>query len=547
MPPTSRRLVGLAVALVLLAVPAIVVAPANAALAHYTGTIVQTAAMGGGVNTAQVYVTLHDDGGVDRSVMADPTGEFAFDLDLRPVNYGIAVRSYPFNSLDHHYVETDFTVDAAVTNWGTFEVTRYGNITGTIPGWVASMNPTLITAVKDDGGTWGDHGIALYTADGTFAIPGIDEDDDYTLFFDVPDSAPYLDSYLGGELFDPTLADTVSGTAEQDAAVTATPMVAAQVITGTVLHAGLPVDGADIIAVEENGLSGFHTVSLFDGSYSLSVLPGFTYAVFAAASPYELQAWDHVGACGCGLTPVVAASLPAAGPSGIDFDLVVPASEVELDIHVTDPGGGSATLTAHLFVQVAGAWIEVDSYDTDPGGNVDLYGTTDGMYRIGFESGGDWFPIGHYSMDGGPQGSAAGGGCYIETGSLLTGTVHVIDANVDPAVTSPACADPSLLAGGGSPTGGSGSGSTSGSPRASGSGRGVSAPPIPTPTATATPRPTSTPSARPTAIPEPTASPAPEAAAETTPGAWVLWWVLIVLGVLGIAATVVMLVRARRR
>ena len=531
------------------------VAPAEAATG-FSGTLVDQ--LGDPVLGLEFIIHENDGSpsGVDHHVTSDPTtGDFSL-TGLADGQYYLIIGDNPItggysdvNGDTYQNFGGSFYFLPGNEDLGQIVLQKRVDVSGTIANWTSAMGNLDVQVLTDvGGGNWqtvssGD------SVGASFSIPTAVVDGDYTLYFQLPSTstAPFLDAFLGGEFFDPASAAAVPGIAGTPITGISMTMPDAAFITGTVTDAvtGDGIPGIDVSTEDRpDELFGADTLTDADGHYTLRVIPGLTYAVFAddMSSTYYSMTYQNLDGCGCTFTPVHSTNaLPA---TGIDFALIVD-TEADIAGFVLDGSLSSGTanpfdgVTIHLYKPVTGGWSEVTTTQTDSGGDFQLVLPSLGSYRLRFEMGGVWLPaIDGLAGPGSASGPVAISGCFIDTGTLDASSVvtHVAFAVLAGLNQAGGCtAEPSPNSGTGSTGGTSGHGST-------GHGRSVIAAsdttvatPTPTPTATSTPTPSpsaSTPGDS-VSTPKPTA-PAP-AGLDLT---W-LWIVLAIIAALIIAFFVI--------
>lgn len=248
------------------------------------------------------------------------------------------------------------------------------------------------------------------------------------------------------------------------------------------------------------------------------------------------QVWDHRSflSIGCSCTDVIETpsaqgQLPSP-PPGYDFDLwSFDNAYIAVEAWDVTAGDWYAGLTAHLYKKSGNTWAEVDFRDTDSIGLADLYGPQAVALRLRFSVGGDFVPESAEDFETPANPLTLGSqGCWVELGSLTTNpsSPEAFGVAVELDTTRPKC--PATMPTGGSPV----------VPPASTpvdlSGFTSTPSPAPSATPTPTPTPTSEPSAAPS--PEPSESVAPEPDPAAASGD--LWWVWLLVGILGLAIVI---------
>ncbi|HEY4268736.1 MAG TPA: hypothetical protein VGM94_11140 [Galbitalea sp.] len=547
-----RVLVALAVTVLGLLSLNVAVAPAFAS-GDLKGTLVDQ--LGQPVLGLDFEVWSSSTGTVVSTVSSDSTtGEF--DLNLPDGSYYYWVHDGAMDAGGDTYGlrSESFFITGADTVLGDLVIQKYVDVSGTISNWTAAMGDIHVQLKTNSGGGW----FTVASADSTgasFTVPTTLVDGDYTLYFqlDLSSTAPYLDAFLGGEFLDPAAAATVTATAGTPLSGISMTMPDAAFITGTVTDSDTGVGLDNIyVSTDERPDYDFYADTYTDsnGDYSLRVIPGLTYAVYAddPAADYISMTYQNLDGCGCTFTPVT--STYADPATGIDFALIKDASAAYIEGVVLDDSLGASpgpdpfeNVLVHLYKPVTGGWSQVDVVQSDSNGEFQLTLPTLGSYRLRFEYSGSWLPV----IDGlVGQGSASGpdpaaAGCVVDTGSLDASSVnsHVAYYVIAGLNQAGGCAaEPTPSSGG--------SGTSSG-----GHGRSHPASTIDTTTVvtpTPTPTPTATPSPSPSASDDATPSPQPTSQASTSAGLDLTWlWIGIgcVLALI-IGFVVTMFIRGRR-
>jgi hypothetical protein len=526
--------------------------PAASASASVQGTIVDQA----NVPVVGIAAEIHEQisNAVVGSLTTDASGQFTYLPVLADGDYGLFVldgaADTPGDTYGYNTIQ--FTVSGGNATVPTLVLSRYVNISGVIDNWSAlGMGDVYVEVYRyyPVGDYWTGTSFDVTSTDGTFTIPLTVTTGTYTLWFSPDDYAsPYVESFLGGEFYDPAVATTFHLDDGVGTSTIVMHMRDAAFVYGTVTSDGTtPIPGILVGADEQTT---YPTPSHYteattdaDGDYRLSVRPNATYVVYAYDSPLYLgMTYDGYDACGCQFTPVV--STIATPKTGVDFDLVLASTALYLEGFVLDDqlslGNPLYGVYVHLYKPVPGGWTETDVSYSDGSGYFELLLPAFGSYRVRFELAGVWLPVidgVSFEGSGGPPDLISG--CYVDTGALDATSVSgnsafVIFAGLD-------------LAGGCGPepapsSGGTGGHSTPGHGRTSfgGGGNLVAATPTPTPSATPTsgPSPSSSPSDSPSASPTPDPVPAGDAG-------FPLWIILIIVLVLGIIVTIIVIVRRR--
>jgi hypothetical protein len=480
------------------------------------------------------------------------TGDFDLSLPDGSYYYWVHDGATDLGGDSYGLRSESFFITGADDDLGHLVIQKYVDVSGTISNWTAPMGNITVQVKTDSGGGWST--IATGTSTGaSFTVPATIVDGDYTLYFqlDPASTAPYLDAYLGGQFFDPAHAAPVTGHAGTPISGISMTMPDAAFISGTVTGSdtGLGLSGIYVSTEDRPDYQFFaDTYTDSNGDYSLRVVPGLTYAVYAddPASDYLSMTYQNLDGCGCSFTPVT--STYADPATGIDFALIKDSSAafiagVVLDDSLSGSPSPFDNVQVHLYKPVTGGWSQIDVVQTDNSGEFQLTLPAFGSYRLRFEFSGTWLPV----IDGlVGQGSASGPdpatpGCAIDTGSLDASSVssHVayyVIAGLDQAGGCAAEPAPSSSSGGSS---------------SSGHGRSHPATVVGTatiPVAVPTPTPTATPSPSPSASDDSTPSPQPSSPPITTTGLDLTWlWILLaVLLAIVILFIVIWAVRARR-
>ena len=528
--------------------------PAVAASAAAQGIIVDQA------NVPVVGIAAEIRGQISNTVVANVVTNASGEYDVLPLpvdgDYAIFVLNgaTDINSDVYGYNTIQFTIVGGVAVVPDLVISRYVDIGGVIDNWSPAMGDVYVEVYRyyPIGDYWTGTSFDVTSTDGTFAIPTLVGAGTYTLWFSPDDYAsPYVESFLGGEFYDPADAATFTLADGVGTSAITMHMRDAAFIYGTVTTDGItPLAGIDIGADEQTTYPALwhYTEATTDanGEYRLSVRPGGTYAVYAYDSPLYLgMTYDGFDACGCQFTPVV--STIATPATGIDFDLVLASSAVYIEGIVFDdalagPSSPLDNVLVHLYKPVTGGWTEVDVVQSDSNGDFELLLPAFGSYRMRFELAGVWLPLidGFATEGSGPMLDPVPAGCFVDTGGLDASSVLfdlayfvVVGLN-----TAGGCGPEPTP---GSSGGGGGNGST-GTPRVrtfiGDGGSVVAATPTPTPTPTSSPSPSSSPSDSPSPSEPPIPGP--------TGDAGFPWWIiLIVVLVLGIIITIIVMVRRR--
>ena len=520
------------------------------------GTLTESAVLGAGPIEGQTVVLKNSVGGTAATTVTDVNGAYSF-ASIPSGSYSLFIPTRDHVPGEHSYVEQ--TVSGILVAGGasidTIALTRYGNITGLIDNWVPTSSPTEAYALVDQGvyDYVGVNGISVEVqADGSFEVPGIDEDGYYTLYFSGPEDSPFMDGfYLGAG--DSTFGNDFQGTAEQDYSVGTFDLVEAQHITGTVRTSdGAPLAGALVSALDGTWGYEVDTLSHADGSYVLrvhpdDVVPGLGIFVSASKTGYIDQIYldANVTGCGCGVVPVEVGQLGDPASDGIDFGLF-PEGSILFDVYdyFDDETGQGETaypgVVNHIYKKVTGGWQEITTSTSDIDGLSVAGVQSPGDYRVRLSIGALWLPIEQYydfGIDSDPHTPTAA--CYVDFDDLLADDYLVLNFQADEDAAPGDCAgEPAIV----TP---SSSGGTTTHHHAS--------------TFTTT---TVAPSADPTVTPSPvpSASPAPDTTDEPTapsredgatprsnPAPGIAWWVwlLAVLGVLIVGGVGFFIVRRR--
>jgi hypothetical protein len=529
-----------------------------------TGSIVESASLGGGPVADQTVILQNSAGGTVASAVTNSLGEYTMP-NVPAGNYSIAVPTRAFVSGEHSYVEkvVDRVLVAGGATLAPIDLVRYGNISGQIDNWVPTSTPTQVQAFRYNtvDGEWEEaNGIIVDVAsDGSFEVPGIDVDGDYTLWFHGPNDSPFLDGFWLGAGSN-TFGNDFAGTAEQDYALSGFDLTEAQHIHGTVSGiGGLPLAGAIVTA--ENLILGppwsFSTQVGIDGTYDLRVFPSVIphyfgiYSVSATAPDYYDQ-WYLNASCACGMEPIFVGELGDPAIEDVNFALNSQSSIVfdTYNQYFDESGSnyvGYEGVVTHIYKKVSGGWQEITTTTSAYTGYALGSVSAAGDYRLRFSIGSLWLQVAGYDDFADSDHTfldAPGDGCYVESTGLEPGDYVTFDFDLDDNTAPGVCgAEPAIVIP-------AASGSTTGSTKRPASSTGAAAPSA-APTTTPTPSPT--PSA--TGSPDDGADQAPGRPAEARPDApsdgvpapgldWLLW-LLVVLGVLGVGTAGVVILRRR--
>jgi hypothetical protein len=466
-----------------------------------SGRLVETQALSHGAPITNQYVELSDDPcgcGTTYSTFTDPDGYFSF-VGLPDNTYYLYVPTseHMTGTGAHSYTEySDSLATVGSAYFGEIELTRYGNVYGSIDNWDPSMTGATVLVIFDEGGgSWTPSSyveVEVDSSTGEFEVPGVDVDGTYTVAFFMPDEAPYLDSVLGGQLLGPAIdfdtVETFTVVAEEDYHSVSMTIPAAQLIQGVVSYQPpapdplVLVEGAAVLAFSEDYTYAAMAETDVNGEYTLKVAPGLSYEVFVSAgSPYLDQYWDgHIG-CGCDYDPVTVGAISDPPTTGIDFHLLTEDDVVTFDVYTSlFDGNDFEDVTVHLYQQVAGVWTEVATSDTDSDGLTLLYGLEDNDYRVKFSDGTTWLPIVDVQDANAPGALPLGSQCYYDFEGAELGDEYVYDFHLNEGATVGVCGNASAPSGGGGSSGGHHSG---------GSDTESTSTPTPTPTPTATTEP----------------------------------------------------------
>lgn len=319
-------------------------------------------------------------------------------------------------------------------------------------------------------------------------------------------------------------------------------------ITGVVKDAktGAPLDDVLVFAEGDHYAGPYFDLrgptSGGTGVFSIQVPPGDDYVLTAGDvnSDYDIQFYDHVpalGGCGCLDADVVRVptSWPGTPITGIDFDLMAYDDWVYFSVLTLDASGSSVRPGVRVMLDRrtgGGTWVQIDSATSGTGGYADLFADGAGVYRLRTTIGGKPGIIVTFD-DFGAGASLASGGRSLVFPSLSPscGCGAFEEVDVDLALKG-------ASGGGGTPA--------PRPPQTTSAGPVLPAPATAA-TPTATPTPSPDPESTPTASPDPvtpTVSPTPAPVPTAAFDAW-LWWLLIALLVLGILATVIIIIRRR--
>ena len=359
----------------------------------------------------------------------------AFDLALPDGSYYYWVHDGAVDAGSNSYGlrSESFFITGADTDLGNLVIQKYVDVSGTISNWTAAMGDIRVQLKTDSGGGWST--VASATSTGaSFTVPATLVDGDYTLYFqlDPASTAPFLDAYLGGEFFDPAAAAVVTATAGTAISGISMVMPDAAFISGTVTGSdtGLDLSGIYVSTEDRPGYQFYaDTYTDSNGDYTLRVVPGLTYAVYAddPSTDYLSMTYQNLDGCGCTFTPVN--STYADPASGIDFALVKDASAVFIEgillndaVSVGDP---FENVQVHLYQPVTGGWTQVDVAQSDSSGEFQVVLPALGPYRLRFEYGGSWLPLidGYVGQGSAPGPDPATPGCFVDTGSLDSSSV----------------------------------------------------------------------------------------------------------------------------
>lgn len=428
-----------------------------------TGILVESDARGNAPIEGQPVELRDDDGDTVATATTNALGEYTF-ADVPSGRYTIAVPTRAHVAGEHSYVEESFD-DILVAGGAAvpaLELVRYGNITGTINGWVPTSAPTRVVALRYDSsdGEWHESsGIEVeIAADGTFEAPGIDIDEYYTLYFDGPDDSPYLDAFYRGTPSD-ALGSDFQGSAEQDYALGAFDLETAEYITGTVTTAtGTPIAGATVTALSLVFYDVYTAVSAADGTYSIkvqgdsSVIPFNVYEVSAEAAGY-IDQWylNDNGGCGCNIVPVIVGTMSPMPWSDIDFALF-PTGTIIFDTYDGYFDDAATTyeeyegVTTHVYKKVTGGWQEVTSVTSDVYGHAVAGASGAGDYRVRFSEGSRWLKVDEFARDGGSFAAPDGDRCFVDLAGLQMSDHVELEFELDEQTAAGVCAgEPAII------------------------------------------------------------------------------------------------------
>jgi hypothetical protein len=383
--------------------------------------------------------------------------------------------------------------------------------------------------------------------DGMYSVNATDGPGEYDLFFTVADSSvPFLSTYSGGSLHEPdgttaTNSGVINATTTSDIPGRNIALVAAGYITGKVTSQGVAVAGDDVQAADTITGDEFDTVAPTDsnGIYSIKVPAGDAMAVGIGTDPNNFsQQYNGYSFGANAYDPVTVGA--GATTSGIDFILNPLDGSILSFLDVEEYEGPS--LPTQPMDNVAGYL-----YVTDDNGNVVqtakvntvggfglLIASTPGDYEFEFATSAGQ----RYAVDS----VSSGGHSLIPSDTCVADLGAVTPDDLLPPGergTLTFVLDPDLTICNAAP-------STPTAPTKhhafvfSGSTTTTAATPTPTPT----PTPTETPSASPSPSPSASSTPAPVVASSTGGLPW--WvWLLIVVGILILAAIAFVLFRRR--
>lgn len=237
------------------------------------------------VSVTFVFQDANDDPLPNFSVVVDSAGyttsvDGTLQLSLKPGTHQVRANesTYP-----NDYQSITVTSDSPQQIVVTFE--RYASVTGSIP---AGTFATVSYATKS-GGSW-DYASSFWiiqdTGDGTFEIPLEGGTGEYSLFFDVNDLGGYFDTWYGPSL-EPQDTFTIT-TAGEVHNLGAVELFAPAEITGFIYEEDgtTPIPGALVTAWSDETALESDAVTGGDGSYSVTVHPGYQWVVTADAEGF---------------------------------------------------------------------------------------------------------------------------------------------------------------------------------------------------------------------------------------------------------------------
>jgi cell division septation protein DedD len=401
-----------------------------------------------------------------------------------------------------------------------------------------------------DGTTWQYSSNVNVGVDGMYSVDATDGPGEYDLYFTVSNfSVPFVNSYYGNGAIEPdgtlgTNPGVINNLTATNTSVNVT-LVPAGYITGTVTSAGVPVGGQDVEAFDTVTNEEYDANASTDsaGLYSIKVPAGdpISIGVDSGVSTYFPDIYDNQLGVGNHFDTVTVAADQTR--TGIDFNLVSVNAYVAIEPYLQTLGVTPPDLvpvnaaTAHLYVsdglgndpQVATSYID--------NGDGLILSSSVGDYQLQFtNAAGKIYAIESFTFDPtNPNDTEMPANpCIADLHDVNQTDLDLrqpfpieFTLNSDLSICNAAPSTPTA------PTKHRAfvfSGSTTTT--------------VATPTPTPTPTPTETPSASPSPSPSASSTPAPKI---TTPGGGLPWWVwlLIVVGILIIAAIAFVLFRRR--
>ena len=345
---TSSDVPGIDITLPLLVhISGTVTGPGNVTLEGIDVNVSSTTAGGYG------YATTAADGTYTASVPPDESYQVFFSDS----NQVYADGYYDSSAGDGYTSDASLATDVAVTSSDVpgIDITLplLVHISGTVTG---PGNVTLEGIdVNVSSTTAGGYGYATTAADGTYTA-SVPPDESYQVFFSDSNQV-YADGYYDSSAGDGYTSDASLAT---DVAVTSSDVPGIDItlpllvhISGTVTGPGnVTLEGIDVFAVPTTCCGFEYTTTAGDGTYSIAVLPGFSY---------QLQFLDSNYVYGSGFYDSSAAGNYVADPA-LSTDVVVASNDVPgiditlpLAVHIsgTVTGPGNVTLGGINLVAIA--------------------------------------------------------------------------------------------------------------------------------------------------------------------------------------------------
>jgi hypothetical protein len=520
------------------------------------GTVLNT----GSTPAPGVEVSIYATGDAS-TVLADATTDVSGQYSITGIGDGTY---YVSTGSSEGYVPNssgNFDVTDADAVAPTLTLTPQGILSGSVHNY-DGKSPVGVYASYYSGGAWSRvSSVGSLLPNGAFSLNAVSAQGDYSITFDSDAySIPYFTTYFGDLAAppDPTQspAGLIDATQKQSIGSLNVTLAEAGYITGKATSKGSPAVGVNIDAYDSSTGAhyGAQTATSSTGAYSIKVPANTPLEVETdGAAPYDYQAYDGHNGCGCTFDPVTVKA--GKTKSGINFALASIPVDI-LTLTLLDDGSDPASPepftggVLSLYGQVPGGYKLIDSETIDGTGEAEFLVPTSGNLRLRVSfvdpttHNTVWLPIEAYEVvdptdlsnlsELVPPDPAV---CAVPLPNLQPGDARAVLIEVTEDTTKcgpePAVKHPSSPA---SPASHPGSSGVSTSDLSA-------ATPIPTPTPTDIATPTPSASASPISTPAPTPAPIGSSA----PSGGLPWWawLLIVVGVLVLAAVGIVIFRIR--